>query len=198
MMSFVKNPGIQIQHYFDTVLKLKPLFETDDFKKHVTGFYINGILDNNIPIPSVRLSYYTTNGKESEKTILKFIKDNSLNLFTGKGHSPMHSDVSVRFRKVLYLYTLIGIDLISRDPLGFRKMFVDFDKLAHNSPQLINSSYVLEPEIMNHSISYKFFNEGLKDKFWDAMDLEDGEVRHLFCTMFWVDYKYPKESPLRL
>jgi hypothetical protein len=111
---FLRVPdGKVIDGYFQTLKLLDSFVLGDVFLKHVTGFYIN--VSNGLN--SVRLSYFTSDSSKTLQEINESVKRTSLEKF--REERPQKSLVSqeyggeeLRFRKYLFIYTLIGLDSI--------------------------------------------------------------------------------------
>lgn len=144
-----------IDGYFTCLNSIKPLLESPNFKSSTPGFYINVGED----LPSVRLSYFTSNKIETERAIQEFLNKNS-NISVER-EEPHVAEVSkgyggeeLRFRNFLHTYTQIGLDLLDYDILYSRRLVAEY-RLTY-SPQKISCRPLFEPAFTKHS---RFFNQ---------------------------------------
>jgi len=128
------------------------LLDTLDSQSHTSGFYLNV---GNGRLNSVRLSYFTNNIKATKKVIQEFLDGtNSITLLDSKEphrvrFSQNYGGNELSFRRFLYTYTKIGLDLLKFDVLYSRRLVAVY-RLTY-SPQKISCKPLFESAFGKHS-----------------------------------------------
>ena len=119
---------LTVRGYFTCLDNLRPLFMRSDFKDSTPSFYLNmrtyEVKDGGDNGDSVRLCYFSVNPQMTEKIIEDFAKNNhdKIGIYELPGdvrkinkNDPKSSYLinEPRFRKFLYVYTQIGLDLLA-------------------------------------------------------------------------------------
>lgn len=164
---FLKSPGnSQFDSYFDTISALRPLLEGADWNTVVTGYYINvaGNLD------AVRLSYFTTHPEDVTSCVDSFCAQSSVT----QSQSPeascatriseAYGNEELRFRRFLYVYTLIGLDIIRADLVNARRLVATFRLQVMRSRQSYKPHF--QRTFEEQSPAYNSFSAEQKEQFW--------------------------------
>jgi len=168
--TFIRIPGgSQVAGYFNTISSIRKLLRDHQFVKSVSGYYFNvaGNLD------TVRLSYFCTDKMSVPIVIDSYLTSNGL-LKTNE-ELPHEARVSegykgeeLRFRKFLFLYSLIGLDLLNYD-LEYSRRLVGHYRLDI-STQRISSNPTFEPAFEKHSETFRKLSSSAKDQLWKDLD----------------------------
>ena len=168
---FLKKPnGIKFDNYYNTIVELRSLFDSEDWNKYVTGYYINVADDM---MNAVRLSYFTADAAKVSKCKDNFCSSNNI----VESHPPILPDETriskgygneeLRFRKFLHMYTLIGLDLLKADLLNARCLFATFRFQVMHSRQAYKPHF--EGTFEKHSQIYLSLTDEDKKQFWDDL-----------------------------
>ncbi len=158
-----------IEGYFETLGLLSPLLDAAAFRRHVKGFYLN-VAGN---CDSVRLSYFTASAGGALRCIDELIGEADLMQF--RQEEPRSEQVSkdyggqeLRFRRYLFLYTLIGVDLLRYDVAYARRLAAQYRLVF--SPQRVSSKLIFEPAFQKHSATYAKLSKPLQDQLWQDLN----------------------------
>lgn len=167
---FLKKPdGIQYRNYYSTIVAICPLLHRNDWKECVTGYYINVAGD----MDAVRLSFFTVDPQNALKCKDNFCLVNNIVEIQPCEHphktriSEGYGSEELRFRNFLYMYTLIGIDLIIADLLNARCLFATFRLQVMRSRQAYKPHF--EGTFEKHSQTYLSLSEEGKEQFWSDL-----------------------------
>jgi len=173
---FVQKPGWKSwDSYYKTIDALRPLFANEGFKKVVSGYYLNICGD----FDSVRISYFMdkVNDQDSVSIIEDFLSQHKL-LEISPRSSP-HQDIIAgsyggqsyeeRFRTFLVNETQIGLELIERDLLHARRLFVTYRFQVREA--CLSFRMHFESAFGKYSPTYNSWAEEEKHQFF--VDLEE-------------------------
>jgi len=163
--------------YYNTLEKLYPLLEDQDFKSFQTGYYINGIQEKEEKKEKkyVRLTYFTeqTTNKDLFRAVKLFIKRN--NLKQSKKPAKAAKCIKIakayggeqyefRFRNYLSLQTQIGLEILKSNPEHAKSLMITYrlQMYATNSPVQPH----LEPTLSKYSATYQSLLQPEKEQFW--------------------------------
>jgi hypothetical protein len=204
---YLKKPGgVKYGNYYSTIKVIYPLLQSDKWKQCVTGYYINVAGD----MDAVRLSYFSPDPPKALQCKDDFCSANDLVEIKPSGY-PEEANVSqgyggeeLRFRKFLYMYTLIGIDLITTDLLNARCLFATFRLQIMRSRQEYKPHF--EGTFEKHSQTYLSLSEKDKDQFWSDLsnwpNPPQVDWAHMMVNMIlpgdfvpvWNDFLSPKPA----
>ena len=173
---YVKKPdGVKWDSYYNTLRALNPLFDSEDFREVVIGFYLNICGD----FDAVRISYFV-DALDIETSIgvfQEFFKNNGLletqtnahprNIVLASSYGGKH--LEARFRIFLVLETKIGLELISRDLLHARMLFATYRWQVRKAGLSVRAHF--EPAFKRHSPTYNGLSDSEKDQFF--LDLQE-------------------------
>jgi len=160
----------QINGYFECIDIIRPLLDKLDSQSHTSGFYLNVGKGLN----SVRLSYLTNNVKATKKVIQEFLNGtSSITAFDFKEphrerFSQNYGGNELRFRRFLYTYTKIGLDLLKFDVLYSRRLVAVY-RLTY-SPQKISCRPLFEPIFRKHSNFFNQLSASNKRQLWEDLN----------------------------
>lgn len=167
---YLKLPGDRrFDNYFRTIDALRPLLSSDGWDKAATGYYLNvaGNMD------TVRLSYFTADPDNAQNCAESFCQGN--NIIEGQNREPPHptriaekyGGEELRFRRFLYLYTLIGLDIMQAVLLNARCLMATFrwQVMLSRQPYQPHFQRTFEKE----SLSYNALSEKQKEQFWSDL-----------------------------
>lgn len=118
----------RITSYFRTVDALRPFLNSREWTDSITGYYINAMGDYDM----VRLSYFSADPEAVQKAINKLYSDSNIKeaAESEKPHeitiAGWYGGEELRFRRFLYLYTLIGLDIMKYDLLNARCLMATY------------------------------------------------------------------------
>lgn len=164
---FLKVPGdAQFDTYYRSINALRPLLKSEDWNESVTGYYINvaGNMD------AVRLSYFTADSARVQRCVKSFCSQNNI-IESQSPELPHQTKISegyggeeLRFRRYLYVYTLIGIDIIQADLLNARRLMATFRWQIMPSRQPYRPHF--EKTFKSQSAAYNSLSQEQREQFW--------------------------------
>jgi hypothetical protein len=176
----------QFDTYFQTIDVLRPLLNSGEWNEAVTGYYINvaGNMD------TVRLSYFTSNPSRTASCIDSFCTSN--NIQSQNPEIPHATRISegyggeeLRFRRYLYTYTLIGLDIMSADLLYARRLMATFRLQVMLSRQSYTPHF--QRTFEEQSPGYNSLSAEQKEQFWSDLsnwpDLRQVDWAHMMVNM---------------
>ncbi|OGW76084.1 MAG: hypothetical protein A2Z72_01830 [Omnitrophica bacterium RBG_13_46_9] len=158
------DPGIDT--YYKTIDALRPLLTSKEWDESVTGYYINVARENH----SARLSYFTKAPDSVQECVRAFCSGHNIKntwepeLPRGVRISELYGGEELRFRRYLYLYNLIGLDIIKADLLNARCLIAAF-RLQFMPLRQPYKSY-FEKTFRIQSEAYNSLSEQEKEQFW--------------------------------
>jgi len=181
---FIKKPSCRSKwdFYYSTIDALRPLFESKDFNKTISGFYVN-LIDE-----SVRISYFVSEGNEQKATSI------FQNFFKEKGISEISTEPATRkivaekyggeeleerFRNFLALETQIGLELIKADLLHARTLFVTYRFQVFKGRLSLREHF--EPTLLRYSPTYVSLSNEEKEQFLTDLENHPG-WRHMMVN----------------
>lgn len=163
---YLKLPGTtQFDNYFQSIDALRSLLSSREWGDAVTGYYINvaGNMD------SVRLSYFTSDAARVNSCVNSFCTNN--NIQSQNPELPHTSRISegyggeeLRFRRYLYIYTLIGLDIIGEDLPNARRLMATFRLGVMLSRQPYKPHF--QATFEEQSPAYNSLSAEQKEQFW--------------------------------
>ncbi len=164
---YVKLPdNRQFDNYFRTIDALRPLLASKEWDNVVTAYYLNvaGNMD------TVRLSYFTANPDNAQNCVESFCRRS--NITESQNRELPHSTKiaekyggeELRFRRFLYLYTLIGLDIMQANLLNARCLMATFrwQVMLSRQPYRPHFQRIFEEQ----SPSYNALSDAQKEQFW--------------------------------
>lgn len=166
----VPNEG-PYKNYYMSLDAIRPLVKSNDWLEAVTGYYINDPVTRD----AVRLSFFTSYPDKTEKAVERFLKENNIE-HTQKPELPHPAVISqgyggeeIRFRKFLFLSTLIMLDMMESDLLYSRLLFATFRYYFMSSGRPYEEHFLKAFE--KKSPTYRSLSEEDKYNFW--LDLKN-------------------------
>lgn len=155
--------------YFQSVDALRPLLNSREWNEAVTAYYIN--VAGNMDI--VRLSYFTSIADAVQSCLESFCQQNDV--IEGQNRELPHSTriseeyggEELRFRRFLYLYTLIGLDIMHADLLNARCLMATFRLQVMLSRQLYLPHF--QRTFEEQSQIYNSLSQAQKELFWSDL-----------------------------
>ena len=163
------NEGIY-KNYYATIDALRPILKSEEWQAAATGYYINAPVTRE----TVRLSYFTSQPDELTKILENFISKNSIE-HAQEPELPHQTMISstygkeeIRFRKFLYLSTLIGLDLMEKDLMYSRYLFATFRYrfMQYGEPYRKHFLKAFEEK----SQAYRSLSEAEKTQLWSGLE----------------------------
>jgi len=158
--------GGPYKNYYMSLDAIKPLITSNDWLKAVTGYYINSPVSRNM----VRLSFFTPDPQETEKVVERFLSGHDME-YGQEPERPHPTEISasyggeeIRFRRFLYLSTLIVLDLMGADLLYSRLLFAAFRYYFMRSGKPYEKHFLKAFEWK--SPAYRSLPEQDKHQFW--------------------------------
>lgn len=176
---YVKKPdGRRWDSYYKTIDALRPLFKDEEFRKIVSGFYLNVYGVGPRDFDSVRISYFVdkTNSEKAISIFKKFFENNEIIEILDSKY-PIEKPVAKnyggeefadRMRNFLVLYTQIGLELIKENLLHARRLFVTYRWQVRKASLPFKEHF--EPTFKKYSLTYNSLSHDEKDQFF--ADLE--------------------------
>lgn len=173
--------------YYSTLKAIEPLVRSEEWQSSVTGFYINVAAES----CALRLSYFTRSPERAKSAVERIAP--RLGLKHGQAPELPHpSEVSgmygreeLRFRRFLTTYTLIGLDIMKKDPLAARRLFAVFRWRVAIAREDYRAYFLKSFESL--SPFYSSLSPAKKGQFWRDLALWPEESRvdwaHLFVNM---------------
>jgi len=165
---YLKVPGSRkYDTYFQTIEALRPLLNSREWNETVTGYYINTGSNN---MDTVRLSYFSSNDDAVRNCAESFcrqyniVESQSPEVPHATRISEVYGGEELRFRRFLYLYTLIGLDIISADLLNARRLMATFRFQVMLSRQPYQPHFQRTFEMQ--SPAYNSLSAEQKEQFW--------------------------------
>jgi len=171
-----------INGYFECIDLIRPLLDTLDSQLHTSGFYINVGAGFN----AVRLSYLTNDVKATKKVIQEFLNETSGMTLLGSEEphrvrfSQNYGGNELSFRRFLYAYTKIGLDLLKFDVLYSRKLVAVY-RLTY-SPQKISCKPLFEPAFYKHSDYFGQMTVSSQRQLWKDLDFWHPIPNSQYCA----------------
>jgi hypothetical protein len=155
-------------NYFHTINAIRPLLNSRNWHDVVTGYYIN-VADN---MDTVRLSYFTTSPQELNNCVNSFCLQNHINIQINESPhltrtSGGYGNEELRFRRFLYIYTLIGLDIMQANLLNARCLMATFRLQVMLSRQPYPNHFQRTFEAQ--SPSYNSLSQKQKSQFWSDL-----------------------------
>ncbi len=163
---FLRSHKGRFEGYYRSLDTLRPLLTSDNWKRSVTGFYVNVAGDYD----AVRLSYFTILPKETRTLVDSFAAECGLTNIQ-EPEIPRRTKVSecyggeeLRFRRFLSTQTLIGLDIMKADLHNARCLLATFrwQIMIARKPYKPHFLRTLE----NQSPFYNSLQADEKEQFW--------------------------------
>jgi hypothetical protein len=163
---YLKIPDLAgFEAYFKSLDILRPFLESNDWKKSVTGYYLNafGSLD------TVRLSYFSSVPDKVAGLIKEFCSSENIeqNYDEEQPHevkiAEPYGGEEMRFRIFLSTYSPIALDIMKKDLLGARCLIATFRWQITLSHVLARQHF--ENIFMAQSPSYNSLSLAQKEQF---------------------------------
>lgn len=157
----------QFDTYFQTIDALKPLLNSKEWNETVTGYYIN-VAGNNMD--TVRLSYFSSNADAVRNCAESFCRQHNIvesqnpELPHATRISEGYGGEELRFRWFLYLYTLIGLDIMLANLLNARCLMATFRLQVMLSRQPYRPHF--QRKFEEQSSTYNSLSTEQKEQFW--------------------------------
>jgi hypothetical protein len=200
---YVRKPdGLKWDSYYRTIDSLRQLFDDENFKKVVHGFYLN-IVGN---YDSVRISYFVDphDSRELTRVFQEYFSKNGIEEI--EVHSAPHEDVVAekyggqaheqQFRNFLGNYTQIGLELLDGNLLHCRRLFTVYRFQVRQASIPLKGFF--EPTFMKYSPSYISFSSGESKQFFEDLEYcppHQTEWAHMMVNMIvgcdWAPIYYP-------
>lgn len=159
----------QFDNYFQTIDVLRLFLNSKEWAEVVTGYYIN-ITGN---MDAVRLSYFTSNPSGVANCIDSFCTSNNI-INSQDPEIPHTTRISegyggeeLRFRRYLYAYTLVGLDIMSADLVYARRLIATFRLQVMLSRQPYRPHF--QRTFEERSPVYNSFSVEQKEQFWQDL-----------------------------
>lgn len=175
--------------YYNTIEALRPLFESKDFIKIISGFYVNLIGE------SVRISYFVSKENKLKATSIfqnffseKGISEIKTEPATGKVVAERYGgeELEERFRYFLSLETQIGLELIKADLLHARILFVTYRFQVFKAGLTVRNHF--EPTFLRHSPTYVSLSNEEKEQFLSDLENHPGWMHMMINFVLGVDF----------
>lgn len=158
--------GGRFAGYYSSLNAIRPLLDSGEWKKNVTGYYLNVAGD----FDAVRLSYLTTSPEQTRQVVDAFVAERGLEYIQDPS-VPVQARISeeyggeeLRFRRFLATYTHIGLDLLDYDITYARRLVAEY-RLSY-SPQRLSCRPLFEPALTKHSPYYNNLDSHSKTQLW--------------------------------
>jgi hypothetical protein len=185
---YLKKPnGGRFQGYYKSLNCMRPFLRSEDWLQSVTGYYVNvaGKQD------AVRLSYWTTAPEQTRKIVDHFVSGNGLKhiekpiIPERARNSAGYGGEELRFRRFLFTYTLIGLEIMGTDLLHARRLLATFRW------QVMRAGKPYRPHFLRTFEDQSFFFNSLsaaeREQFWRDLaywpDPNKVDWAHLFVNM---------------
>lgn len=167
---YLKIPGNErYGNYFRSIDALRLFLEGRDWQRAVTGYYLNVAGDRD----AVRLSYFSDDPDKAFAAIDGLYEEGRI-VEAERPQLPFKASVAciygneeLRFRKFLYTYTLIGLDIMKADLLNARCLMATFRW------QVMLGRLPARPHFENTfsagSASYNALSGAEKEQFWNDL-----------------------------
>jgi len=186
----IKSFGTTWDSYYGTIDALRPLFELKDFKKNISGFYINRI-DG-----LVRISYFVSEeNKQRAISIFKnFFKVNTISEV--KIQRPTKTivaeqyggeELEERFRDFLALETQIGLELTKADLLHVKRLFATYCWQVRIASSPVKKHF--EPTFNKYSQSYFSLTNTEKKRFLRELEERPNWAHMMVNFILGLDFK---------
>jgi hypothetical protein len=177
--------GARFAGYYSTLNAMRPLFDSGEWKRSVTGYYLN-VTGN---FDAVRLSYLTTSPEQARQVVDGFVAAHGLQYIqdppaaVSKRISAEYGGEELRFRTFLATYTQIGLDLLDYDITYARRLAAEY-RLSY-SPQRLSCRRLFEPALTKHSPYYKSLDSHAKAQLWRDFNYwhPGGDWLHMMVNM---------------
>ena len=174
--------------YYSSLNSVLPLIISREWKKSVTGFYINhdGTYKNRFQKGAVRISYFTITPDQVKEVVNHFVnKHKYLNIMAFedpqiKRVSEKYGGEELRFRKFLFTYTLVGLDIIDKDLLNAQCLFATFRLQVMPARQPFKPHFCKTFE--KQSAFYNSLSQTKRDQFWRDL-AHSHDWAHFFVSM---------------
>lgn len=167
--------------YHKTICSLRPLFEKEQFKRHVSGYYVNRVCgESTRNEDTVRLTYFAPSGFAplAVKEIKKFIEDKKLHE-PCKSQLPQEDKVAggyggdkfeLLFRQFLALETHVGLEIMEANLQDALSLVITFrlqNVWAHSSiPSHFKSAF-------QRSVTYCSLTDTDKKFLWLCLTIPE-------------------------
>lgn len=181
--------------YYNTIETLRPLFESEDFGKIISGFYVN-LIDE-----SVRISYFVSKENELKATSIfqNFFKEKGISEIkthpaTRKIIAEMYGgeELEERFRDFLSLETQIGLELIKADLLHARILFVTYRLQVFKAGLPLREHF--RPTFQRYSPTYVSLSNKEKEQFLTDLENHPGWMHMMVNFVLGVDLFPPQNG----
>ncbi len=179
--------GDGCEGYYSSLKAIEPLVRSEEWHSSVTGFYINVTEESY----ALRLSYFTRSPDRAQNVVeriaarLGLKHARSPELPHPSEVSGMYGHEELRFRRFLTTYTLIGLDIMKRDPLSARRLFAVFRWRVAIARKDYRAHFLRSFESL--SPFYNSLSPPKKAQFWRDLALWPEKSRvdwaHLFVNM---------------
>lgn len=160
----------QFDTYFQTIDALRPLLNSREWNEAVTGYYIN-VAGNNMD--TVRLSYFSSNTDAVRNYAESFCRQHNI-IESQNPELPHATRISegyggeeLRFRRFLYLYTLIGLDIMLANLLNARCLMPTFRFQIMLSRQPYKPHF--QRTFEEQSSTYNSLSTEQEEQFWSDL-----------------------------
>jgi hypothetical protein len=201
---YVRKPdGLRWESYYRAIDSLRALFDDEEFRKFVHGFYLNiaGKFD------SVRISYFVDAVDIERSTVLfqEFFAKNGL--LEIDEHSSPHRNIIAggyggieyeqRFRNFLRDYTQIGLELLQENLLHSRRLFTVYRFQVRQGSMRFEGFF--EPTFNKYSPTYVSFSSEKKSEFFGDLEISKpphtGWAHMMVNMIVGCDFPYSPHNP---
>jgi hypothetical protein len=154
------------EDYYRTIDTLRPLLREPEFTRTVSGYYLNFAGQPR----AMRFSYFTKTPQRARDMLYGFCRENGL-IESALPEPAQPHEVSgayggqeQRFRIFLYLYTLIGLDIMESDLLNARCLMATYrwQVMIYRNPARPH----FEKTFQKQSSAYNMLATAQKNQFW--------------------------------
>lgn len=185
--------------YYDTIERLRPLFESPQFQRHISGYYVSSNGDFN----AVRLVYLTPldSREKAEREIETFIQKNKLSETDARRPPDPDSlakqyggsEFELQFRQFLALETLIGLEIMKANLLHAQSLLATYRFQVFIAHSCIRQHF--EPTFQRDSDTFHSLSSEDKNSLW--LDFSKSAWAHFLVNLVlgfdYTDYSYPNE-----
>ena len=190
-----KSYGTNWDSYYGTIDALRPLLESEDFSKTVSGFYLSYIND------STRISYFVSEGNNQKAISIfqNFFKEKGISEI--KAQPPTKSvvaeeyggeELEERFRHFLALETQIGLELIKEDLLYARILFVTYRFQVYKGWLPVRAHF--EPTFLRYSPTYVSLSNEEKEQFLTYLERSPAWTHMMVNFVLGWDYTINRDG----
>jgi hypothetical protein len=159
------------KNYYASLDAIRPLVKGRRWLDSVTAYYMNAAVTRN----ALRLSFFTSRPEDTVKAVEGFISVNNLE-HSGEPEYPhaavvsaLYGNEELRFRRFLYISTLVMLDLMESDLSYARSLFAKFRFQFMSSGEHYENHFLKAFE--ERSPAYRALTDAEKRQFW--LDLKN-------------------------